>query len=117
MVNEALPCCLPARARIVTLPPRIAVAVVVTPVVGETVALLESLESQMNDTLGTSTSVPLTLLKARAVKVCVAPASTVADDGVTCILVIDGDPKGVPSVLVPGENTRPSEFRAVECGM
>jgi hypothetical protein len=38
-----------------------------------------------------------------------------AAGGVTSMRVMGGEPKGVPSVRVPGEKTRPAAFVAVVC--
>ena len=92
-----------------------AVAVVVCPVSCATVALLVSLESQMKQTFATSTSGPPTLLNALPVYVCAPPMSLAKDAGVTSIRVTAGEPNGVPSARVPGENTRPAALVAVLC--
>src|SRR5947209_5369154 len=109
------PSCPPARARMLVMPEARAVAVVDWPVLGDTVAFVASLESQTKETFWTSTSVPLLLLKALAVKFCVWPILMAAEAGATSMRVIAGEPKGVPSVRVPGLKTRPSEFATVEC--
>ena len=93
-------------------PEATAVAVVERPVVWAIVALLVSLESQMKQTFSTSISGPPVLLKARAKNACVAPILIEADAGVTSTRVIVGEPKGVPSARVPGENVRPAAFVA-----
>src|SRR5437764_12267723 len=59
-----VPCWLPARARIVESPELNADTEELCPVVGATVALLASLESQINETFEISISGPLELLKA-----------------------------------------------------
>ena len=107
----------PARARIKVLPADPARAVVLAPVVGATDALLVSLESQTNETFGTSNSTPSSDAYARASKLCDAPISIAADSGTIAIREMGGDPKGVPSVRVPGEKVRVAASVASVCAM
>jgi hypothetical protein len=85
------------------VPEASAVTLTVSPWEGETDAFFASLVVQMNETRGTSCSTPPACARARAVKSCLPPMSSVAEEGKTSMRVSVGEPKGVPSARVPGE--------------
>ena len=103
MLRVAVPSMPPARARSMTAPEASAVAVVRSPVVGESAAFFASLADQTKETRGSSTSPTPVCVKARALKSRRAPMSSVEESGVISILVRVVEPNGVPSLRVPGE--------------
>src|SRR5437588_6895709 len=109
-LRVAVPSTPPARARSVTAPEASAFAVVNSPLEGETVAFFASLEDQMKETSGSSTSTPPVWAKARALKSCFEPVSSEAEPGVTSMRESEGEPNGVPSARVPGGEMRPAAF-------